>query len=211
MKGKNIIVTTAMVCGLLLLGGCASTITDAPTASAPNRVTHTISARGSDQSRDCGSLSQFVIDINNLDAIQRQALLKELIAGSPGKYSCDKLKSDLLLSQSGQTSEQDSQSIAALDSHTRSKKLSNNDLLFIRTLISQIEHRHRLHLLLEKLGQQLITERSVSEAISSDLLELQEKITRLQKLESDIYETEQSISTPATTSLSTDATQNTGS
>ncbi len=172
------------------------------------RVVHTIVPA---EEGSCGSLQEFVIDVQNLAQKDRKALLDELNQADSEQFSCDRLKTGLLLSQIGKTSEEDSLAIEILQKYQDTKKLTKDNQQLVQLLLYQSEERKRLHLLLGNLGQQLVTQKSLNTTMSNNLLTLQQKIDQLQKLETDINETEQSIATPSTSSLDTATEENTDS
>jgi len=199
-----------LVAAALLTSGCAA-ITQPPpqTPAIPEvRVTHTVTPRAPEA---CGDLAVFVLDIHKLDGRQQKTLLDKLNNYDGSEFSCDRLKAGLLLSQIGKTISEDNLALEILDSYQQSDRLSEEARQLIVLLVHQSHERKRLHILLYKLGERLIAEKSQVESMSGDLLALQEKLNQLQKLESDINETEQSIAAPTTSTLTTEPTQNTGS
>jgi hypothetical protein len=201
----------SVLCTLTLLtSGCVTTTTPPTETTAPPevRVTHTVTPSAPDI---CGELTEFVLDIHKLDGKQQKSLLDDLSGYDGSEFSCDRLKAGLLLSQIGKTISEDNLALEILGSYQQSDRLGENSQHLLSLLVHQSQERKRLHVLLYKLGERLSAEKSQNESMSGDLLALQEKLNQLQKLEADINETEQSISAPTTSSLTTESAQNTGS
>jgi len=170
-----------LVAAALLTSGCAAITQPPPQTPAIPEVRVTHTVTPR-APEACGDLAVFVLDIHKLDG-----------------------------SQIGKTISEDNLALEILDSYQQSDRLSEEARQLIVLLVHQSHERKRLHILLYKLGERLIAEKSQVESMSGDLLALQEKLNQLQKLESDINETEQSIAAPTTSTLTTEPTQNTGS
>jgi len=208
----------------LLLSGCvalpqppAPPETTAPAAAPAEkvkidvkpRIVHTVIPTEEEDS--CGSLQEFVIDAQKLTQKDRKTLLDKLSQTEGEQFSCDKLKTGLLLSQIGKTPKEDSLAIEILQKYQDTDELKEDNQQLVQLLLYQSQERKRLHLLLNNLGEQLVTQKSLNTTMSDNLLALQQKIDQLQKLETDINETEQSIATPSTSSLDTATEENPGS
>ena len=172
------------------------------------RVVHTVNTS---EEGSCGSLHDFVIDAQKLKQKARKELLDQLSRYEGGKFSCDRLKTGLLLSQIGKTVNEDSLAIEILDEYENADQLDEENQQLVQLLLFQSKERKRLHVLLGKLGERLVAQKALSKTMSGNLITLQQKMNQLQKLETDINETEQSIATPSTSSLDTETKENTGS
>ena len=202
----------------LLVSGCVPLqpppipeIPSPPSIPAPApapRVVHTVIPA---EEGSCGSLQEFVLDVQKLQSKARKELLDQLSNYEGGKFSCDRLKTGLLLSQIGKTIKEDNLAIDILDEYDKADQLDEENQQLVQLLLFQSRERKRLHVLLGKLGQQLVAQKSLSKTMSDNLIALQQKMNQLQKLETDINETEQSIATPSTSSLETETEENTGS
>ena len=193
----------------LSVTGCVTPIDQTSTPPLEEtRVYHSVKAK---QKKACGDLHKFLIDIDRLNKQQQKSLLDELSAYPDAEFSCDRLKTGLLLSQIGKTTGEDNLAIEILGQYIDSDRLSHKERELIRILNMQNESRKRLHILLGDIGDRLVAEKYHSDSLRTEIETLQEKIRQLQQIESDINETEQSISTPATTSLTEPSAQDTGS
>ena len=192
-----------------LVTGC---VTPLPQNDNPpleeTRVYHSVKTKGKNA---CGDLHKFLIDADRLNKQQQKSLLDELSAYPDAEFSCDRLKTGLLLSQIGKTTGEDNLAIEILGQYEDSDRLTHKEQELIRILNMQNESRKRLHILLGDIGDRLVAEKYHSDSLRTEIETLQEKIRQLQQIESDINETEQSISTPATTSLTEPSSQDTGS
>jgi len=103
----------------LILSGCVAipppppipeTIVATGTIKAEEkpRVVHTVIPT---EKSSCGSLREFVVDVQNLAQQERKVLLDQLSQTEGEQFSCDRLKTGLLLSQIGKTAEEDSSKI----------------------------------------------------------------------------------------------------
>lgn len=195
----------------LILFGCVATTTKTdiqPEPQSESRVVHKVV---SSSPSVCGALDEFLIDAQKLDGAQRAALLEQLSGYDVNEFSCDRLKTGLLISQIGKSADEDALAIKILGEYEKIDKLSDAERRLIKLMIQHSEDLKRLHILLKKLGDKLIAEKALSETMSADLLTLQQKLNQLQKIEADINETEQSISAPTSSSLNADGSENTGS
>lgn len=179
-----------------------------PVPQAQTRIIHTVNTS---EEGSCGSLQDFVIDAQKLKQKARKELLDQLSSYEGGKFSCDRLKTGLLLSQIGKTVNEDSLAIEILDEYANADQLDEENQQLVQLLLFQSKERKRLHVLLGKLGERLVAQKALSKTMSENLITLQQKMNQLQKLETDINETEQSIATPSTSSLDTETKENTGS
>lgn len=189
---------------MLTLVGCA--VTEPETGIQPEtlsepRVVHKVAPS---PPRICGPLDEFLIDAQKLDGAQRAALIQQLSGYDVNEFSCDRLKTGLLMSQIGKTADEDALAIKILSDYEQIDKLNDSERRLVKLMIQHSEDLKRLHILLKKLGDKLIAEKALSDTMSADLLTLQQKLNQLQKIEADINETEQSISAPTSSSLDSD-------
>lgn len=193
------------VCAFMLtLVGCVATVPETdiqPETPSESRVVHKVV---SSPPSICGPLDEFLIDAQKLDGAQSAALLQQLSGYDVNEFSCDRLKTGLLMSQISKTADEDALAIKILGDYEQIDKLTDSERRLIKLMIQHSEDLKRLHVLLKKLGDKLIAEKALSETMSADLLTLQQKLNQLQKIEADINETEQSISAPTSSSLNTD-------
>jgi len=164
------------------------------------RISHTLTISPTHR---CGYLLTFVNDVNQLGSTQQQHLLTQLgPVASQNPSSCDALKTGLVLSQSAETIEQDDQAIAILQSFIDGIHLTSREQNLVLLLQQQVKQRKRLHILVSEVELQLVSEQSSSKDMSSHILELQKKLDLLLQIEDDINQTEQSITPPSTSEIS---------
>ncbi len=208
MKHKQSLLLICFVVATIWLTGCTTSVPEPAPPSEPERVVHTVIAS---PPVVCGPLDEFLLDSQKLSGEQKSALINQLSGYDENEFSCDRLKTGLLFSQIGKTVDEDDLAIEILLEYQNSEELNDAEIRLIGLVIQHTKDRKRLHILLKQLGDKLIAEQALSETMSTDLLTLQQKLNQLQKIEADINETEQSISTPTSSSLKTDGTENTGS
>ena len=187
--------TLGLIFVMIIAPGCAT-----PLQSQPEHTTTEL----------CGPLDRFILDIHRLNIEQQQALLSDLIPHTGPEDFCERLKTGLALSQVSRSVEEDERTIKILNEYRYSRKLNPSERKLVTLLIPQAEERKRLHGQLDRLSTRLTAEQTLSQTKSVELLQLQQKLNQLQKLESDINETEKSIS-PAATDPPKDASENTDS
>ncbi len=204
---------------LLSLAGCVTPVSEpAPTpepATPPSVKSEPVATpsyfpKPTPEPGSCGSMHDFVLDVQNLNSTQRKKLLDELGSYAESEFSCDRLKTGALLSQIGKTVSEDNLAIEILEQYKTADKLDTDNQQLIRLLSFQSQERKRLHVLLNSLGKELINAGSLNDTLSGELITLQQKINQLQKLETDINETEQSIATPTTSNLDAKPSTDTG-
>lgn len=196
------------------LSGCVALqpIEDQSQVSAESAVDGRIEHQvASSAPQACGSLNQFLFDVHKLSKQSQKTLLDDLSAYKGDGFSCDRLKTGLLLSQIGKTISEDNLAIEILNQYRKADKLTYSDQRLITILLHHSEERKRLHVVLQGLGTQLISEKALSKNMAVKFEALQQQLNQLQQLESEINETEQSIAAPVTTGLSETTPENTGS
>jgi hypothetical protein len=209
MKHNQFLPLLCFVFGALWLSGCVTAVPEpAPAPEPEQRVVHTVITN---PPTVCGPLDEFLVDSQKLTGEQTTTLINQLSGYDENEFSCDRLKTGLLFSQIGKTVDEDDLAIEILSEYQNSDQLNESENRLIDLQIQHSEDRKRLHILLKQLGDKLIAEQALSKTMSTDLLTLQQKLNQLQKIEADINETEQSISTPTSSNLNTDGTKNTGS
>ncbi|MEM7195765.1 MAG: hypothetical protein AAF402_12495 [Pseudomonadota bacterium] len=202
----------------LAVAGCAGfPYQDRPIAQPPQSVEEVIESTADTSElaagvpQACGSLNQFLFDIHKLDRQSQKRLLDDLGDNHANGFSCDRLKTGLLLSQIGKTISEDNLALEILAQYRKADRLTYSDQRLISVLIHHTEDRKRLHVLLQELGNQLVSEKAIARSTATKYESLLQQMQQLQKLESEINETEQSISAPATTGLTETSPENSGS
>ncbi|MBX2867765.1 MAG: hypothetical protein KTR18_03785, partial [Acidiferrobacterales bacterium] len=113
-----------------LISGCVPLqpppIPAIPSPPPAPRVVHTV-ITAEETEGSCGSLHEFVLDVQKLESKARKELLDELSSYEGGKFSCDRLKTGLLLSQIGKTIREDNLAIEILDEYDNADQLHGDN------------------------------------------------------------------------------------
>lgn len=196
-----------------LVSGCA-TVNQEP-AQPEAKVTHTVPIV---PVRACGSLTHFIEDVSSLSAERLEMLRDELDGYNSDGFSCDRLKTGLLLGQTGLSVSDDNTAIEILEELQGSERLQNDEQRLVGMLLYQTLQRKDLHIKVHNQRQQIrrqeeaLAESQIqADARAGEISALQHQLDELKKLEEDINATEQSLSTPATTDIENAEATNTDS
>ncbi len=214
MKHNNITRRAALCVTLISLGigGCAGLV---PPPPEPPKVSHTLPTV---KARACGSLPGFVGNLLKLDAEGLEELSNELGGYHRNGFSCDQLKTGLLLGQTGTSISDDNLAIEILEHYRDTDRLLAAEHRLVDSMLHQVRLRKRLHVDLHNQQQKIRRQEKALREVQSqaayqaeEITSLQRQIDELKQLEEDINETEQSLSTPATTGISNEKPSNSGS
>ena len=195
--------------------GCVS-VTQEPEPAAPvPNITHTVPTV---TTRVCGSLPLFLDNVSSLSGERLEELRDELAGYDPEGFSCDRLKTGLLLGQSGVSLSDDNLAIEILEAMRGSERLQGDEQRLVAILLYQTMQRKDLHVKIhnqrQKIRRQeeaLAESRIQADSRADEVAALQHQLEELKKLEEDINATEQSLSTPATTDIENAEPTNTDS
>lgn len=214
MKSEKKIWRGTLVVPLIALGftGCTGLV---PPPPEPPKVSHTLPTV---KTRICGSLPEFVGNLLQLDLSGLEELRNELGGYHRNGFSCDQLKTGLLLGQTGVSISDDNLAIEILESYRESERLLLSERRLVTSLLQQVRQRKELHVRIHNQQQKIRRQESALREVQSqvayqaeELTALQRQIDELKQLEEDINETEQSLSTPATTGIPNEEPTNSGS
>ncbi len=195
--------------------GVLATSCVTPAPQTPPKVSHTITTA---PLRACGPLDVFVENVTRLDSSAMEALRNELGSYDQNGFSCDQLKTGLLLGQAGVSISDDNLAIEILENYRESDQLQADERRLVDLLLYQSRERKELHVQVhnqrQKIRRQeeaLLEVQSQATSRADEISALEHKLEELKKLEADINATEQSLSTPATTGIEDAQPSNTGS
>jgi polyhydroxyalkanoate synthesis regulator phasin len=209
---KHLAATTVLIS--VLTGGCVTVPQEPPPPPEP-KITHTVPTV---KARICGSLPQFIENVSALDSESLEVLRDQLGGYEQENFSCDRLKTGLLLGQTGLSISDDNLAMEILEPLQDSGQLQDDEKRLLSTLLYQVSRRKELHMQVHNQRQQirqqdeaLAESRSQADSRAEEISALQHQLEELKKLEDDINATEQSLSTPATDGIENAEPENTDS
>ncbi len=194
MKKQIDVVLAAGV--LILLSACA---TGMPEKTAPPQPAAQITSEKTEPDR-CGDLLDYYEALSAMHADelkQEERMLRENI--NHGRNNCDELRLAMLLFSVEAGGKSDREAGQILDRLlAEDTGLSEQEQQIARLISDQVRWRRKMRNKQQSLKQQLKKERDASLILLERLADTQSKLEQLKKIEININEREQEVSTPST-------------